>query len=360
MVLYVHMTGFGEFGGMKHNPTTVLIEQFATWVHENRPGLIDTKAVTKLVDPSAVQSVSEPTVVLSSCDVLKVSANAVHDYLKQHFQTVDLTDSQSVSLAVGQAVNQSDKQLVTQHHASRLDTQSKDSHLYIHLGVASCFDVIRLECRGINQANFSIPDQDMYQPIKQTINQAAPQHLFTSLNVPKINYRLRTLHVQRMMMHSPSAGQSIDPSVNFDDIDHVHSVTDNAGDYVCNYTLFNSLLASSVERSLNQTNSQARDSHSIFIHVPEFRSIDLSKQLNFLADFVAVVTELYEAGELTLDREAELSIDQAINQTNNSVESVAASRRFDPTFSHLVDRSNNQVDRAITFTLGGKGIRQPC
>ncbi|CAJ1405105.1 unnamed protein product [Effrenium voratum] len=113
----------------------------------------------------------------------------------------------------------------------------------VHLGVAGDRPHISLECRGVNEASFRVPDVKGWQCCGEPVVPDSAPVLFSSLRLPEI---LAELH---------------DRGVNCE-------ISTDAGRYVCNYIYFQSLHYAS-----------PADIPVLFVHVPPFQHMGHATQV---------------------------------------------------------------------------------
>ena len=133
-------------------------------------------------------------------------------------------------------------------------SDSIDSDAIIHLGLARNASIPRIESRGLNMNCFSSPDNSGRIVIGEII-QGAPSEIPVSASIELIQN---------------------------EGITHPYETSDDAGGFVCNETLFNTLHA---------LNSKNRNIPCIFVHLPseEFMSID--EQVEFVTLISAIVVQ---------------------------------------------------------------------
>ena len=148
MVLHVHVTAFGPFGGCPVNPTALLIESLPSFLATHPPL------------PSCL--------LLADLLEMETSAHAAHATLT-HLHS--LTPSSS-PLPV--------------------------RHLWLHLGVHPRASHLLLESCAYNEMDFRIPDQRQYQPHHVPIVASAPFRLSTRVDTPLLHSLLQPAHAVRL------------------------------------------------------------------------------------------------------------------------------------------------------------------
>ena len=176
----IYVTGFGPFMGVDDNPSSVLCDTLRKYVHEGCP--------PEDVPIEVLQEFEAAGISLEGLRALDVAAQAcqtevpeIHRYLR----------------------------------AKREETP-KAATAVVHLGVAGDRSHICLECRGVNEANFRIPDVFGFQCCGEPVIPDSPPVLYCSLRLTEI---LAEMH---------------DKGVNCE-------ISTDAGRYICNYIFFQSL-----------------------------------------------------------------------------------------------------------------------
>lgn len=143
--------------------------------------------------------------------------------------------------------------------------------LVVHLGVdgsqRSADDArFKLERRAYNELDFRVPDNDGAQPRKtpvdETLGTDLGEWLGSTLPLDAACAELRARWGGRV------------------------DVSDDAGRFVCNYTLFSTLRRAQLEGG---------GERACFVHVPEFGMIGEGEQGEFLADFFRTIDALLKA-----------------------------------------------------------------
>jgi len=131
----------------------------------------------------------------------------------------------------------------------------------LHFGVYQGCGAFRLECQGKNIKNFRIPDERGNQPRDLQIAEAM-----------ELNHCLKTRfdlsHIQSLMVKQG----------------HTAVISESAGEYICNYTYFNSLHI----KDSKVTKPEKVD--TLFCHVPQFEEISQEQQQAFVIDLLKEIT----------------------------------------------------------------------
>eukprot|EP00531_Pseudo-nitzschia_arenysensis_P008224 CAMPEP_0116134416 /NCGR_PEP_ID=MMETSP0329-20121206/10632_1 /TAXON_ID=697910 /ORGANISM="Pseudo-nitzschia arenysensis, Strain B593" /LENGTH=242 /DNA_ID=CAMNT_0003629121 /DNA_START=22 /DNA_END=753 /DNA_ORIENTATION=- len=126
------ITGFGPFGGVEENPTTVIVSKIDLYLRSSLKGDSETHAST-VADR------------IKECVIVETSAQAVNETLER---------------------------IQTQYCCS-CDDDENSKILLLHLGVGRS-QGFRLESCAYNEATFRISDQKGYQPFQQAIVESDP------------------------------------------------------------------------------------------------------------------------------------------------------------------------------------------
>ena len=231
------ITGFGPFGGVEANPTTVIVRKLDAYLRArdessgNGPKLAD---------------------LVKEYIILETSAQAVNETMAriQSEQSCVASDTNETAIA-------KDQQKI----------------IFLHFGVGRAL-YFRLEHCAYNEATFRIPDQKGHRPTGKAIVESDPVGLCykTSLNLKSLQEQMEKDFPKRTLI-------SQDP-----------------GRFVCNYVYCKSLevasaLNSKQAKSTLETNSSGHQSNnicyeSLFLHVPHFTHISEEEQLAYVAALI--------------------------------------------------------------------------
>lgn len=130
--------------------------------------------------------------------------------------------------------------------------------VFLHFGVNTQEKTLRLEQYAWNEADFRIPDERGWKPVKESIIKELPFQtpLETNLPVEMINHSLTN-------------------------IGHNVVVSNDPGRFVCNYVFMHSLYDA----------KKVDGDYSMFVHVPEFEFVSRESQLKFVRDLLDVIVE---------------------------------------------------------------------
>ena len=259
------ITGFGPFGGVPVNPTSQIADQLVAFLQQ--------------------QEANEKLDRVVETTILEVSAKAVREFL--------------------------DHLSIQRQHV-----------VMLHLGVNYRGTGFQLETCAYNDATFRIPDEQGYQPTKESIVPELPWDttVKTTLNVEDLCQRLQARYSSASGWNTSSIvsgavspiqkslcgfvggdGDSSDSQQNDDNSDtrrlgcKVFASTD-PGRFVCNYTYCYSLNkfcqpppgATAAE---SETLQQVPTVWSLFLHVPPVNIIPIDTQLQFVADLIESIQE---------------------------------------------------------------------
>ncbi|PRW32868.1 pyroglutamyl-peptidase 1 [Chlorella sorokiniana] len=228
------VTGFGPFSGVDDNPTAALIELL-----EQQP--------------------KSPAYRILQTAVLEVAAEPVREWLHQLYRS-GLGPADGAAPAAAAAAAAADAT------ASDGATQAEEAPIVmLHLGVDTKGDHFKLEQQAVNDFTFRVPDQRGWQPKGQLIDDhpgcSLSTHLRTDLDVPELAERLAARR-------------------------HDARPSEDAGRYVCNCTLYLSLLHSEKARRRS-----GRPLHALFLHVPPLAVVPLQRQFQCLLDLLAAIAQ---------------------------------------------------------------------
>ena len=197
----IYVTGFGPFMGVDDNPSSVLCETLHRYVQEGTP-------------PEDV-----PAEILKDFEAAGVSLEGLR------------------ALDVAAEACQREVPAIHSHLRTKKEDDPKQAAAVVHLGVAADRSHISLECRGVNEANFRIPDVFGWQCCGEPVVPSSPPVLYCSLRLPEI---LAEMH----------------------DKDVSCEISTDAGRYICNYIFYQSLHAAA-----------PHGVPVLFVHVPSFKDM---------------------------------------------------------------------------------------
>jgi pyroglutamyl-peptidase len=268
------ITGFGPFGTVEENPTTVIIRRLDTYLRSS---------------------------VVNCGDEI---ANLVYEYITME------TSAQDVSKTMNRLRDTTIIKLKQKHDEEKQkeDDNKNNKHkreriILLHLGVARATS-FRLESCAYNEATFRIPDQCGYQPKQELIikEDILEKCYKTTLNLTSLCTKLTN-------KYGPNIGTEI---------------STNPGRYVCNYVYCTSLQISlssssassksrtkSVDMNSNSNSNKTMDHHennkstnnttnhdddddvicSLFLHVPPFSVVPEEEQLSYVAGVLQALVQ---------------------------------------------------------------------
>jgi len=252
-----NLTGFGEFYGVKYNPTTTLMQRLEDYLKEH-----------------PLQPRNQALAVVSSCSVLEVSGVGARRQLSKICRKV------------------------IESAAHEANAKHPRVCVLLHFGVdtsASCF---HLEQQAYNEASFGIPDQTGWTPSEEPII----AHIDDICHVFHTDVPLQALHAALQAKG------------------HQVAISQDPGRYVCNWIYCNSLSFVADSRSTGPLPSNRPAGggdpaalpanhdehkvgaagggsggvrfHSLFVHVPEFTTIPLEGHLRFAKDLLEELASL--------------------------------------------------------------------
>lgn len=133
------------------------------------------------------------------------------------------------------------------------EMKKEENTLYIvvHYGLYAGTKMIQIETRGVNYIN----DNDNHNGL---IDKNSTEYLYTKFDTEKIVNYIKEHNVEC-------------------------KVSDDAGTFLCNYMLFNSL---NLSKDLPKTKA-------LFIHIPNFEDYSLDKNIQFFKTFIKALEELF-------------------------------------------------------------------
>ena len=204
--LTIYVTGFGPFMGVEQNPTSTLCDTLKKYVQQG--------VVPEGVDKEILKEFDEAGIALEGLKVLEVAAEPCRSEVPEIVK-----------------------------YLKEQKAERQGEAVILHLGVASNRNAISLECRGVNEATFRVPDQRGYQCCGEEVVVDSSPVMFCSLHLPKILAELHDRGVKCEM-------------------------STDAGRFLCNYVFFQSLHA-----------AKPFDIPVLFVHVPPFEGMDHAAQV---------------------------------------------------------------------------------
>jgi pyroglutamyl-peptidase len=247
------LSGFGPFGSVKENPTTIIVTKMRSFLQEQQQIQEQQRDDQKV---SKYQRLLE----MIECVLLETSANNVNETLsKLYTKLVNKTTTTTKTTET---------------------TETKIIIILLHLGVDENSTTFKLEKCAYNEATFRIPDQKGYQPTKEKIfhDLELNECITTQLDI-------EFLHTQMNKMYpSMETKISIDP-----------------GRYVCNYVYCNSLqrFGSINDDDGNNNNNSDVCCYSLFLHVPPFTVISEEKQLEYVVSLLEALARSTKQSSVT-------------------------------------------------------------
>lgn len=258
MVSFI-ITGFGPFSGVQENPTSVLVAKLIDY-------LLDSE------NDGDCASSGQRLAAVTRTLLIETSANAAKEQVDEIFRELSAAPIQESSSSLSS------------------DVESRESVTFlIHLGVNSMASSFALETCAFNDATFSCPDEQRYQPCNVPIvpGSYVGSRLETSIDVPTLVDHLNSTR---------SDSQSTDDLVNSVGTfakEPIVVVSNDAGRFVCNYTYCYSLdkFQSSQKKRIHEPNTVTGPSSvphvkCLFLHVPPFSITPEREQLRFVVDLM--------------------------------------------------------------------------
>ena len=276
------LTGFGEFGDVKENPSNLVVNEIAS-NYESSP-----------TQPKGNS--------IKSCfDILEVSVDCctkVHDKYR-HRDGSDCADVPSVRPIV-----------------------------FVHVGVDGRGSCIKLEQFAYNNMTFRIPDQKGYQPDSECIDLSMPfdQRLQSDLPLNEyceiLNRDFYSLNIQQpqSVEHgkpasttaatepvvpntgAPSEGEGHSTSLaaskesdlisgTSNSLGPIVQLSDDPGRFLCNYVYFKALQTQKI---------LMRPHRSVFVHVPTFDKISQAVQVAIVKRLLSLITETVSEAKVAI------------------------------------------------------------
>ena len=233
-----NVTGFGEFAGVKSNPTEQLVNSLRAYLLDHPlPAHV---AVTSLT-------------VLETSGV--GSRQMLHELRKAHAAPASALPAQ-VAAAVSAEAAEPDA-------AAGAAAAAPCHRVWLHFGVAAGSSRFALESTSYNCADFRCADQRGWAPQSELIHPTGAQEMCTDLDLPC---------VAKQLAQSDAAWQV--------------GVSTDPGRFVCNWIYYNSLFE-----------AQGKcDEHSLFIHVPSHNVYNLQQQQQFAREAIIQIAKSIQGG----------------------------------------------------------------
>eukprot|EP00981_Chlorochromonas_danica_P008403 scaffold2187_cov182-Ochromonas_danica.AAC.4 len=228
------ITGFGQFHGVTDNPTTTLVNHLSALPQYNNNNNDDDNDNDEF-----------------DFTILEVSVQACQNFISQ----------------LEERWKSKRQQIIIQNQTEN----EEEIYYFLHLGVDSRSEKIKLEQCAYNNMTFRVPDETSYQPDQQSI---LSSHSLEECC--QTNYALTDIF-EKLQTSNPLAR------------DRVVLSTD-PGRFLCNYIYYSTLNYSEM---VSQQEKKKVLSKSLFVHVPPFEVIDFSVQLSILQSLIQVVQEMY-------------------------------------------------------------------
>jgi pyroglutamyl-peptidase len=234
------ITGFGPFGGIEENPSTILVTELVAY--------------------------------LGTCGKHDLAAQIVHAKVME-------TSVEDVRATLDGFFEESSSN-------SNNNTPNK-SHviiIYLHIGVNYKGTCMQLEQCAYNEATFRIPDQRGFQPqsglVVETKELGATYT--TTLDLESICQAQTQMQIQPTVL-VPTVTTTTPANTNALPSTLEIQVSTDPGRFVCNYTYCYSL-----DKLQNHPQEQHPHHvrHSLFLHVPTFQVVPQTQQLAYVADLL--------------------------------------------------------------------------
>jgi len=238
------ITGFGPFGNVEENPTTVIVRRLDSYLRSRYPSSLSTSS-----SPSSSSSSS------LNCSNLNENnenndhelANLVHEYIIMQTSIKDVTKTMNRlrDCTIPTLIKENRKQRDNDNNNNNIEggTSSNENQnkrkrqriILLHLGVARTIS-FRLEACAYNEASFRIPDQCGYQPKQDLIvsTDKLATCYTTTINLEQVCEKLTNKYYPTILTE----------------------ISTNPGRYVCNYVYCTSLqISSTLLSSLSSSSS---------------------------------------------------------------------------------------------------------
>ncbi|KAL7532452.1 hypothetical protein ACHAXR_004637 [Thalassiosira sp. AJA248-18] len=233
------VTGFGPFGGVPDNPTSVLIRRLQE----------DDSTSTR-----TSRNIHETHILETSADFVREKIDHIYGQLKSNER--NRTKDGSCIENEAKLNDGVDKHEVDGANVGGSNTNEVKTVIVLHLGVNYRGRHFQLEQSAYNDATFRIPDERGYKPNRECILESKEE-----TSIYKWGERLDTkLDVHKVCHELQKYGEDV-------------KVSRDPGRFVCNYTYC---------LSLDRCHGKGEMHQALFIHVPPFSVVPEDRQLDFI------------------------------------------------------------------------------
>jgi pyroglutamyl-peptidase len=239
------VTGFGPFGGVEENPSTILVKELP--VHLSNATTAD--ATTADAWKQELATCIDQWII---CETSAKGVCQTLDALVEAFGTQDEEDEPESS-------------------------SSSNNTVLLHLGVNVQGTGYQMEECAYNEATFRIPDQQGYRPHKVPIIDGAP-----------VGKRCdTTLNVKALVQHQTAAFPNVETKT-----------STNPGRFVCNYLYcysLNKLQTSASTSSLVSVSSPPKKKKKVqclFLHIPSFETVPKEVQMDYILELMRQLAQI--------------------------------------------------------------------
>jgi pyroglutamyl-peptidase len=233
------ITGFGPFGNIQENPSTILVTELAAYL------------ATCGKDDLAAR--------IAQTKIMETSVQDVRATLDGFYE---------------ESSNKNNKKRTTGSNSRVI--------IYLHIGVNYMGTGMQLEQCAYNEATFRIPDQQGFQPqselVVETNNELGAIYQ-TTLDLESIS------RAQTQAQTQPTTTTTTTLEV---------KVSTNPGRFVCNYAYCYSLDKFQKTKEQPYPHHDHLVQHSLFLHVPTFQVVPQKQQLAYVADLLQRLAEQVE------------------------------------------------------------------
>jgi pyroglutamyl-peptidase len=237
------ITGFGPFGGIQENPSTILVEGLVAY--------------------------------LMSCGMHDLAARISRTKIME-------TSVQDVRETLDGFLEESN------NNTPNKSSTSRRIIIYLHMGVNYKGTGMQLEQCAYNEATFRIPDQRGFQPqsglVVETKELGATYT--TTLDLESIcRAQTQTTKTSVLVPTTTTLANTNANTIAIPSTPLEIQVSTDPGRFVCNYTYCYSL---DKFQNTNEQYPHSRDvvQHSLFLHVPTFQVVPQTQQLAYVADLL--------------------------------------------------------------------------